>query len=59
MLKITFSPKINKGWDYNGYIIFDINDYGVYEFSANLIQNPNNQIENLLQNKISIFIKKN
>jgi hypothetical protein len=59
MLKITFSPKINKGWDYNGYIIFDINDYGVYEFSANLIQNPNNQIENLLQNKISIFIKNN
>ena len=43
----------------NGYIIFDINDYGVYEFSANLIQNPNNQIENLLQNKISIFIKNN
>lgn len=56
-LKLFFYPKINIGWDYNGYIICDINDFGIYEFSANLIKNPNNEIENLLETKMSIYIK--
>ncbi len=55
--KIEFTPINNDGWSYRGFIIYDKNDYKVYELKMQLIPNKKNLYANLLSIRQDYFIK--
>lgn len=58
VFKMVFNPKKQTKWDYNGYIIFDKNNFHVLEMSVNLIDNSNNISNNLITSTKYFFVKK-
>ena len=57
-IRLSFSPKIDNGNKNTGYIIFDKDDFRVYEIKSRLLNNKNNINDNLLFTDSELFLKR-